>query len=197
MVRLSAISIGRLYPTRDTDGTHSLGVYGWQPWHLHVLIENPGCLKVLESSGAYLGMQRRHSLISVGGWVDPRAKVRPEGLNQWKIPMTPLETKPAAFRLVAQFVNLVRYRVPQLSLLAESFFFFANPLPDTIIKIKHFPEKRLQKQHFLTTTCLRHVLNCDITFNSHPRSIRQWKWWFTQRWKAKAGLFKKEVTRVL
>jgi hypothetical protein len=62
-------------------------------------------------------------LISVRGWVDPRAIVQSEGLCRWKFPITPSWIDPATFRFCSAVPQPLRHCVSQFSRWANE-----NPL---------------------------------------------------------------------
>jgi hypothetical protein len=63
------------------------------------------------SAGRPMYQGRFLVLISLRGRVDPRAMVRLKGLSHPKNPMASSGNEPVTFRLIAEYLNLLRYTV--------------------------------------------------------------------------------------
>jgi hypothetical protein len=66
-------------------------------------------------------------LISVRGWVDPRAIVRPEGICQWKIPVTPSKIVPDTLSKTDQCYG----KIPII--LVSSYSFIWDPYKENML----------------------------------------------------------------
>jgi hypothetical protein len=92
-------------------------------------------------------------LISVRGWVDPSVIMRLQGLGQLRNPITSSGIEPATFRLIAQCLNQLRYRMPHLTGMYHLNLRSARP----VITFGLFPAVRWLVKEIIFSSILRNV----------------------------------------
>jgi len=97
--------------------------------------------------------------ICVRGWVDPRATMRPEWLRQWDIPTIPSRIERAICRLVVQFLNQLRHRVP------PNWIYYCTKIYIKVYLIM-FAIQVFQPEFFRRFSTLQHVPHVPVISSS-------------------------------
>ena len=124
-----------LFPSWKVDG-EAIPLQAWQAlgvpggWGYQISRQSQG--KMLSLSDLHTSRLYPQEvflvLICVTVSVDPRTTLRPEGLGQWNIPVTPSRIDPAYFLMIAQWLNQLRHFVSPVPLvLKKKILFFRWP----------------------------------------------------------------------